>query len=116
MNTPEISPNIKDGLRKEISRKAPAGLHARIMQQVRLLHNQSLVAPTVSGWVVAGIVLGALFIAYPFLGFVDISGTGLEQFNMPRVELPLYVWLSVFAAALLVAIDSLISSPVLKKA
>lgn len=116
MKPHDISPNIKSALANDVSRKAPKGLHERIMAQVRLAHNQSLAAPGYSGFIVIGLLLGAFCILFPFLSFTDVANLDLPAIKTPQLLLPNYVWYSIFIGVLLFAADGYFNRPKLKKA
>jgi hypothetical protein len=116
MTPKDISPNIKSALANEVSRKAPKGLHERIMAHVRLAHNQSLAAPGYSGFIIIGLLFAAFCTVFPFLAFTDMLQVDLPAIKTPQLLLPNYVWYSIFIGVLLFALDGYINRPKLKKA
>ncbi len=116
MKPEDISPNIKSALANEVSRKVPKGLHQRIMAKVRLAHNQSLAAPSYSGFIIIGLLFAAMCMLFPFLTFTDMVSVDLSTIKTPQLLLPNYVWYSFFIGVLLFAADGYINRPKLKKA
>lgn len=116
MNSKDISPQIKESLSHQTIRKAPIGLHERIMKKVRLDHNHSLVAPGYTGLMIVGLLFAAIFIILPLISFTDLASIELPKIESPKTTMPTYVWTSIFAGILLLAADSYFNRLRLKKA
>ena len=116
MNSKDISPQIKESLSQQTARKAPLGLHERIMNQVRLAHNPSLTAPSYTGLILVGLLFAAAFIVLPVISLTDVAPLELPKIESTRTTIPTYVWTSLFVGILLMAADGYFNRPRLKKA
>jgi hypothetical protein len=115
MKPQDISPTIKQSLAQETQRKAPDALHSRIMQRVRLAQKQSIMAPSASVWVALGLAFAVIFMLLPLLAFTDLVTIPLLSYELATPVIPNYVWSSLFMGALLLAADSYVNRPRLKK-
>lgn len=109
MNSPNIHPQIKEALKSDVNRKAPASLHKNIMQQVMHIHAAKFYVPTNNGIAIFGLMAcGLLIMLSMYLQQQDIAQLGLD-WQLPALNIPTWLWFSICAGLSLFAADSLIT-------
>lgn len=115
MSTNEIHPTLKDALLKTVNRKAPLGLHAKIMQRVYASRAAKLAAPSATPWVVLALLFAAAMIVLPLLPQSLLKLPELGQFAMPKFTLSNATLFSILGLICLYALSELPSGTLLKK-
>jgi len=113
MNTNMISQNIKDSLKANVNRSAPASLAAKIMLHVRKEHALNVAPPNNTPVVFIGVLFALAAIAFPFLNAPELGAT-FSEIELPQVQIPTVAWLSTIVIGLLFAADKFMSTIQLK--
>lgn len=105
MKTNDISKPIKTALQANLNHTAPAGLHLRIMHEVRK-QQLNIAPPNRNGLLLLGLAVALGAVLFPlFLRKFSFS-VAATPFSLPQVALPPAFWYSILAVAVLVAADS----------
>ena len=105
MKTDNISSPIKTALNANINRTAPAGLHLRIMHEVRK-QQHNIAPPNRNGLLLLALAVAFGAILFPFLVSQATVTAATSNFSLPQLALPPAFLYSILVVAILVAADT----------